>query len=135
MKTAQQVAQQFKSLSGQMTHDLAVEWKYKSKHGSKTKTRSKDQDCNENTIEKPSQVTNKIPRSTSNGVAFSIDIYPDKCTNSQTPKKLTNPQKARKKDILTAEDVEEKLIKAEERRIVSTRLHVHTLLLLQRTGI
>ena len=130
MDTARRVALHFNSLSNQMRKDFAVETKQnKTKacenNNVKPKPNSMEHHNDKSSVnswQNTGEATCNLPRSTSAGMAFSIDLDPDKGRNAPLPKKLTSPCKTKKGSSLTAWDVEEKLMKAEERRNVSSYL-------------
>lgn len=122
LATAQHVAKDFRTLTSQMKRDFAVDdknnnlsMKGPASHG-KTPSQVKTPSCIK-TLEKHSAVESSI-NDNNRGVAFTVGFDDDKQLLSPVPKALQVSNKTCK-SRLTVQELEEKQIKAEERRKVS----------------
>ena len=110
LATARHVAKDFKTLTSQMTKDFALDDK-NNNLPQKTPSYFKTQE------KKPSSVESSI-NDNNRSVAFTVGFDDDKQSLSPVPKALQVQNKTQK-SRLTAQELEEKQRKAEERRNVS----------------
>lgn len=104
MATANQVAQNFRDLTKQLGNDLSV--------GDRKETEKSKATCTKNEVK---IAGSEKRQSTSQSVSFTVDV-PSRDVQTKSTKPVLS---AKKKKVLTVEDIEEKQRRAEERRNVN----------------
>ncbi|XP_078363406.1 uncharacterized protein LOC144647475 isoform X2 [Oculina patagonica] len=114
LTTARHVAKDFRTLTSQMTKDFAVD--DKNNNSSKGCQRQVKPTCQKENHTTCSSAKSLIKNDNNRSVAFTVGFDDDKQPVSPIPKALQVPYKKKEKSKLTAEELDEKLRKAAERR-------------------